>query len=62
MTIKKLRNFIIVLMLIATLSVVAALNYNGYSSSIEDCIENNGNVTEDRLGFLGFSWTVACEK
>lgn len=59
---KRLRNWIIGLMVMAMLTIGIASSYSGFVEAKNTCVKSNGTITEKNLDLLAFNWSVSCER
>ncbi|WP_347550035.1 hypothetical protein ABFG93_00490 [Pseudalkalibacillus hwajinpoensis] len=62
MKMKRLRNWIIGLMVLVMLAIGVASSYNGFAKAKNACVGNNRTITEENLDLLAINWSVSCEK
>ncbi|WP_239701586.1 hypothetical protein [Mammaliicoccus sp. D-M17] len=58
---KKVRNWVIGLIILVMLNIGIVFSFNGFVEAKNACVDNNGTITEQDIGLLGFNWSISCE-
>ncbi|SFE30667.1 hypothetical protein SAMN05216238_11284 [Lentibacillus persicus] len=59
---KRLRNWLIGLMVLVVLTLSIAFSYSGFAEAKNTCVENNGTIAKQNLDLLAFNWSISCDK
>lgn len=58
---RKRINWIIGLIILAMINIGIVFSFNGFVEAKNACVTNNGTITEQDIGLLGFNWSISCE-
>ncbi|WP_093072574.1 hypothetical protein [Salisediminibacterium halotolerans] len=59
---KSLRNSLIAIIAVTVLSASSYFSYSGYTTAKQECLANDGTITEHQLDIWTASWSVDCEQ